>query len=400
MAWNEPGGGRKDQDPWRGGGGNDPNTPDIDEVIRKLQEKFNGFLGGKNNSDQGGLGQLLGFLFVLAAIAYWLSGYYRVEQAEQAVVLRFGNLNSVETAGLHWNAPIIDEVQKVNVIQVNSKSVKATMLTEDQNIVDMELVVQYRVADPKKYFLSNSSPALSLENAIESALRHVVGGTVMDKVITEGRQAMGADVQARLQDYLDRYDTGLQVTKVNIDDAHPPTAVKDSFDDVIKAKEDEERLKNEAEAYANGVVPEAHGQAKRVLEEALAYREEVIEHAKGETQRFTQLLTEYKKAPEITRQRLYLETMERVLDSSAKVLVDSKSNNNMLYLPLEKLMPTQPPTNNVQAITPLSSNDPNSVNAIPGVINQGGSNIPAPEPISGSERLRQYRDGNRWEGRQ
>ncbi|HET8705825.1 MAG TPA: FtsH protease activity modulator HflK [Pseudomonadales bacterium] len=396
MAWNEPGGGgRKDQDPWRGGGGgNDPNGPDIDEVIRKLQEKFNGLLGGKNN-DEGGLGQLLGVLAVLAVVAFWLSGYYRVEQAEQAVVLRLGKFQSIETAGLHWNAPIIDEVQKINVIQVNSKSVKATMLTEDQNIVDMELVVQYRVADPRKFFLNNSNPLSSLENAIESALRHVVGGTPMDKVITEGRQAMGVEVQTRLQDYLDHYESGLQITKVNIDDAHPPTAVKEAFDDVIKAKEDEERLKNEAQAYANGIVPEAHGQASRILEEARAYREEVIAHAEGETQRFTQLLVEYKKAPEVTRQRLYLESMERVFDSSTKVLVDSKNGNNMLYLPLEKLMPTQPPTNNMQAATPMTA--PDSSVSSSGM--STSSSASSPENVSGAERLRQFRDSSRWENR-
>lgn len=397
MAWNEPGGGgRKDQDPWRGGGGgNDPNTPDLDEVIRKLQEKFNGLLGGKSNNE-GGAGQLLGVLAILAALAFWLSGFYRIEQAEQAVVSRFGKFLSIETAGLHWNAPIIDEVQKMNVIQVNSKNMKATMLTEDQNIVDMELVVQYRVVDPKKYFLSNSNPLSSLENAIESALRHVVGGTKMDQVITEGRQVMGGDVEKRLQEYLDRYESGLQITKVNINDAHPPVAVKESFDDVIKAKEDEERLKNEAEAYMNGVLPEAHGQATRVLEEARAYREEIIAHAVGETQRFTQLLTEYKKAPEITRQRLYLESMERVLDSSTKVLVDSKSPNNMLYLPLEKLMPTQPPNNNMQSTTPLTPPDSASNN----VGSSSTPAVPTPESVSGVDRLRQYRDGNRWEGRQ
>lgn len=385
MAWNEPGGGRNNnQDPW--GGRNDQGPPDLDEVVKKLQERFGGIFGGKGGgSGQGGGGAIIYVAIVLAAIVWAVSGFYRVEQAQQVVVLRFGEFHEIKTAGLRWNPPIVDTVFKVDVNKVFSLPMRATMLTEDQNIVDVDLNVQYRINDPKRYFLEVNSPEQALSHSIESALRHVVGGSVMDKVITEGREAIAIDVESRLQEYLERYQSGLLVTKVNIEDAHPPKEVKAAFDDVIKAKEDEERLQNEAQAYANGIIPEARGKAKRMLQEAGAYKAEVVERAKGEAKRFEQLLTEYKKAPEVTRQRLYLETMESVYGNTTKVVVDVEGGNNMMYLPLDRLV--------------------NNAAAAPSM--QETINIPAskPEPVKqeptlrGVDRLRQMRDSRRWEGR-
>ncbi len=336
MAWNEPGGRNSKQDPWRGGGHQGP--PDLDEFIKKLQEKMPKFFGGGGtNSTGGGYGFLVAVL-ILLILGWGAYGVYRVEQAEQAVILRFGKFHNIVGAGLHWNPPLIDEVLKVNTEQVSSQSHQSSMLTEDQNIVDVQLEVQYRVQNPRDYFLSINDPKSALKQATESALRHVVGGSEMDEVITEGRYVLAQDVISRLQNYLDRHKTGLIATKVNVEDAHPPNEVKAAFDDVIKAKEDEVRLKNEAEAYANGVIPEARGQAQRLLEEANAYKNELISRASGDAERFTKLRIEYEKAPKVTRERLYLETMEQVLGRVTKVVMDVEGGQSLTYLPLDKLL--------------------------------------------------------------
>ncbi|MCG8671441.1 MAG: FtsH protease activity modulator HflK [Pseudomonadales bacterium] len=384
MAWNEPGGGRNNnQDPW--GGRNDQGPPDLDEVVKKLQERFGGIFGGGKGGGSGqGSNAILVIALVLALFVWALSGFYRVEQAQQAVVLRFGEFHEIKTAGLRWNPAIMDTVFKVDVTKVHSVPMRATMLTEDQNIVDVDLNVQYRINDPKLYFLHVNNPELALSHSIESALRHVVGGNIMDKVITEGREAIAIEVEARLQDYLERYQSGLVVAKVNIEDAHPPKEVKAAFDDVIKAKEDEVRLQNEAQAYANGIIPEARGKAKRMLQEADAYKAEIVERAKGEAKRFEQLLTEYKKAPQVTRQRLYLETMESVYGNTTKVMVDVEGGNNMMYLPLDRLV------NNAQSVQ------------IPETISVPQIKSESPKqdaPLRGVDRLRQMRDSRRWEGR-
>ncbi|HCB40267.1 MAG TPA: FtsH protease activity modulator HflK, partial [Gammaproteobacteria bacterium] len=333
MAWNEPGGGRN-QDPWRGRDGR--GQPDLDDVIKKLQDRFGGMLGGGGGNDSGGFGLLALVLGVILAV-WFVAGLYRVEQAEEALVLRFGKYHSTESAGLHWNPWGIDSIMKVDVNQRETMPVRATMLTEDQNIVDIDLQVQYVVTDSRNFFLESSSPIDTLRNSVESALRHVVGGSEMDRVLTDGREAIAVEVHQRLQDYLDRYKTGLMVDKLNIEDAHPPKDVKAAFDDVIKAKEDEERVKNEAEAYANQIVPEARGEAQRMIEEANAYKAEIVERAKGQANRFERLYVEYKMAPEVTRRRMYIDTMENVLSNTSKILVDVEGGNNLMYLPLDKL---------------------------------------------------------------
>lgn len=358
MAWNEPGGNGNNQDPWSGGGnrgggggnrgGGDQGPPDLDEALKKLQEKMNGIFGGKGGGSSsgksgGGKGSGMGMGFVLLLvvimIAGWFAmGFYTVNEQDRVVVLRLGKYHDTVTPGLKWNPLLIDERYTVNVTRVDSVDHRAVMLTEDENLVDVGMRVQYRVSDPKSYVLNVNSPETSLKHAMESALRHVVGTSEMHFVITEGRAALGAQVQERLQNYLDSYGTGLLISQVNIENTGAPSQVQAAFDDVIKAREDEVRFKNEAEAYANGIVPEARGQSQRILEEANAYREEVIAKAEGEANRFTQLLAEYQNAPEVTRERLYLDAVESIMSESTKVLIDVQGGNNMMYLPLDKIV--------------------------------------------------------------
>ncbi|MBU3068332.1 FtsH protease activity modulator HflK [Aestuariicella sp. G3-2] len=353
MAWNEPGG--NNQDPWGGKRGND-GPPDLDEALKKFQEKLGGIFGGGNNggSSQGGglSGSAIGFILVVVAVVYGLFGFYQVNEQEKAVILRFGVYSGTADAGLHWNPPLVDNVTKVNVTKVRSHSTRGEMLTQDLNIVEVNLSVQYRIGDAKSFVLRVRDPEASLAQAMDSALRHVVGSTEMHEVLTEGREQMAIDVQTRLQDYLNVYETGIEVDKVNVEETTPPREVQAAFDDVNKAREDEERLKNEAQAYANGIIPEARGAAQRVIEEAMAYREQKVAEAEGEAKRFEQLLSEYKKAPEVTRERLYLEAVQDVMASSSKVLVDVKGGNNMLYLPLDKMMSAQPSVTSSSTVSP------------------------------------------------
>jgi len=339
MAWNEPGGGNQ-KDPW---GGGDKGPPDLDEALKKLQDKLNGIFGmksegGKTGGSSAPSGGLIGAVVIGVALIYGAMGFYQLDEQERAVVLRLGSYHDTLKPGLHWNWRLVDQIHKVNVTKVQSLSHRAVMLTEDENIVDVSISVQYRVADPKSYVLRVKSPEGSLEQATESALRHAVGSTAMGQIITEGREQIAVDVQQRLQQYLDAYGTGIQIAKVNIENAHAPIQVQEAFDDVTRAKEDRERLKNEAETYANGIIPEARGRSQRQIEEANAYRDQVVARAEGEADRFVKLLEEYRRAPEVTRQRLYLETMQTVLGNTSKVMVDGGGGSNVLYLPLDKLI--------------------------------------------------------------
>ena len=344
MAWNEPGGGNnKPKDPW---GGGDQGPPDLDEALKKLQDKLGGMFGGGggarraggSGSSSGGIpGAMLGVIAAGALLVWGLMGFYQVDQQERAVVLRFGKYLETVQPGLQWNPPLIDEVIKVNTTKVRAVSFREIMLTMDENIVEVKLSVQYVIDDPTSFVLKVRDPEISLQHATQSALRHVVGGTSMDMVLTGGRAQIAEEVDQRLQEYLNLYETGILVSKVTVDESKPPTQVQAAFDDVIKAREDEERLKNEAQAYANGIVPEARGGAQRVLEEAMAYKEQVQANAEGEAERFIKLLTEYTKAPEVTRERLYLEAVQGVYSNTNKVMVDVEGGNNMMYLPLDKL---------------------------------------------------------------
>jgi len=341
MAWNEPGGG-DNKDPW--GNRGDQGPPDLDEAIRKLQAQLSGIFGGKGSGDGGGgggatlSGGVLGLVaFALLAI-YAFVGIYQVDQQERGVVFRFGAaLDTLQGPGLHWNPPLIDEVDVINVTQVRSHSHQSLMLTKDENIVDVSVTVQWVVDNALDYRVNVRNPEVSLDHATESALRHVVGSSFMDQVITDGREAIAVEVQERLQAYLASYGTGIFVRKVNIDRSAPPAQVADAFNDVQKAKEDRQRFINQATAYQQQVVPEARGRAARIREEAQAYRDSLIARAEGEADRFIAQYEEYARAPQVTRQRLYLETLQGLYSSVPKVLLDVEQGNNMFYLPLDRM---------------------------------------------------------------
>jgi len=352
MSWNEPGGDKKD--PWSGRK-EENGPPDLDEVIKSFQEKFGGIFGGGSNGgdSEGGSLKGLGFLAAGAAVLWGLSGFYIVDEGTRGVETRFGKYSATTQPGLNWRfpAPIdqvqIVDVQNVQVVEVGYRSGarqgvgsvprEALMLTKDENIVDVRLAVQYQVKDAKNYVFKLLNPTATLKQVTESAERGVIGRSNMDFVLTEGRSEIVADIQAEIQKIMDSYESGILVTSVNLQDAQPPEQVQGAFEDAIKAREDEQRYINEAEAYANEVVPVARGAASRKTQEAEAYKESIIAKATGEVSRFSQLLTEYKKAPKVTRQRMYIESMESVLGNTSTVMVDVKGSNNMLYLPLDKL---------------------------------------------------------------
>lgn len=353
MSWNEPGGDKKD--PWSGR--NDQNSPpDLDEVMRSLQEKLGGIFGGgsnKNSSDTGPSGKGIALIGAGAVVLWSLSGFYTVDEGTRGVVTRLGAYVSTSQPGLNWHIPApIEQVQVINVEQqrfievgyrsgggqaMGSVPKEAMMLTRDENIVDVRLAVQYQVKDAKDYAFNVLDPASTLKQVTESVERGVIGRSDMDFVLTEGRTEIVAAIKTEIQSVMDAYKTGILITSVNLQDAQPPEQVQGSFEDAIKAREDKQRLINEAEAYSNDVVPKSRGAASRIVQEAEAYKEKVIAQTDGDVSRFSQLLTEYKKSPAVTKQRMYIEAMESVLERSNNVLVDVKGGNNVMYLPLDKL---------------------------------------------------------------
>lgn len=345
MAWNEPGG-SGNKDPW-GGRKNQQGPPDLDEIIKKLQNKLSGLFGGKGGSGGGaGMGKVGGAgasFFLILVLAVWaLSGIYIVDEGRQGVVLQFGAFNQITDPGPHWYPRFIQSVEVVNVDQVRSVNLglrndEALMLTQDENIVDVKFTVQYKVKDAREFLFNVRDPDATLRQATESAMRQIVGKNEMDFVIKDGRPQVGAWTRELIQKILDGYNTGILVTNLNLQDAQPPQQVQHAFNDAIKAREDEQRQINEAEAYSNDVLPKARGRAARVIQEAEAYREQVVSRSKGEAERFTKVLAEYNKAPKVTRQRLYLETMESVLSRTSKVMVDVKKGNSLIYLPLDRI---------------------------------------------------------------
>ncbi len=352
MAWNEPGGNRNDNDPWGNGGrrGNDQGPPDLDEALKKGLEKLNRMLGGKggNSGKSGGSGSSggsaggFGAIFAIAAILVVgyvvVQSFYTVDEQERAVVLRFGEYSSTENPGLRFKVPLIDSVFKVGVTNVRTAQSSGQMLTMDENLVTVDLQVQYRVGDAEAYVLNVRDSNEALAFATDSALRHEVGSSSLDEVLTEGRAELGVRVEQRLQSFLRTYGTGLEIVRVNVESTQPPPAVQDAFREVQRAREDEQRLKEEAETYRNRIVPEARGQAQRMIEEANAYLSEVVERARGESSRFTQLLEVYQIAPDVTRERMYIQSVEQVLANSSKIFIDTESSGNMMYLPLDRLM--------------------------------------------------------------
>ncbi|WP_205341067.1 FtsH protease activity modulator HflK [Denitrificimonas caeni] len=365
MAWNEPGGNSNNQDPWgdRKRGGKKQGPPDLDEALRKLQDNLSSLFGGKKKPGATGSGGGFGLVaVVLAALAaMWLyTAVYSLDEQEQAVILRLGKYHETVGPGLNIYFPPMDRKYEQNVTRERAYTRQGPMLTEDENIIEVPLTVQYKINNLQDFVLNVDSPEMSLQHATESALRHVVGSTAMDQVLTEGREVLAVDVKERLQRFLDTYRTGITVTQVNVQNAQAPREVQESFDDVIRAREDEQREKNQAETYANGVVPEARGQAQRLREEANGYRDETVSRAEGEADRFTKLVTEYRKAPEVTRQRLYIETMQEVFSSTSKVLLSSdKGQNSMLYLPLDKMLEGRTATS--QKLSGTAESDSSSI---------------------------------------
>jgi membrane protease subunit HflK len=360
MSWNEPGGDKKD--PWSGRG-DQKTPPDLDEAIRSLQEKLGNIFGGGRGGSRGPSGGAsmkgIGFFIAGALLLWGLSGFYIVDEGNHGVETRFGKYIATNQSGLNWHIPApIERVDIINVrqqrfIEVGYRTAgseqsrgsvpkEALMLTKDENIVDVRLAVQYQVKNAKDFLFNILNPAASLKQVIESAQRGVVGSSTMDFVLTEGRSEIVAQIKKEIQDIMDYYQSGIQVTSVNLQDVQPPEQVQNAFEDAIKSREDQQRLINEAEAYSNDVVPKARGAAARKIQEAEGYKEQVIAQAEGETSRFSQLLAEYKKAPDVTRQRLYLESMESVLAESNTVMIDVKEGNNLLYLPLDKMIERQP----------------------------------------------------------
>ncbi|ORT50732.1 membrane protease HflK [Vibrio sp. qd031] len=375
MAWNEPGNNNgnngkdgRDNDPWgnndrgnRNSGGKNQGPPDLDEVFSKLSQKLGGLgkKGGSGGGASSGNGGFIGMGLIAAiAVGVWgASGIYTVGEAERGVVLRLGKFHSIVDPGLNWAPTFIDEVQSVNVQAIRALQASGTMLTKDENVVTVAMGVQYRVADPYKYLYRVTNADDSLRQATDSALRAVIGDSLMDSILTSGRQQIRQSTQEELNRIIDVYDMGLIVVDVNFQSSRPPEQVKDSFDDAIAAREDEERYIREAEAYKNEILPKATGRAERLKKEALGYSERVTNEAYGQVAQFEKLLPEYQAAPEVTRNRLYLDTMEEVYTNTSKVLIDSESSGNLLYLPIDKIAEQGTATQSKRATRSDSSYD-------------------------------------------
>ena len=351
MSLNDPQWGK------RPGGNQGP--PDLDEVWRNFQKKFGGFFGrhgGGSGSESGapmGPKRVGGGAIVLGALilGIWIaSGVYIVNEGQSGVVLRFGRYSEITTPGLRWHMPYpIESREVVNVAQVRSVEVgyrnnvkskilkESLMLTDDENIVDVQFAVQYVLKSPKDYLFENRSPDDSVLQAAETAIREVVGKSSMDYVVQQGRADVQDKVHKLMQIILDRYKTGIHIQKLNMQNAQPPEKVQAAFDDAVKAGQDRERQKNEGQAYANDILPKAKGMAARLMQEAEGHRQRVEQEAMGDAERFNQIVVEYKKAPQVTRDRLYLDAMQQIMSNTTKIVVE-KGGNNLLYLPLDKIM--------------------------------------------------------------
>lgn len=366
MSWNDPG----DKNPWgngpKGNGSGDQGPPDLDELARKLQDKVNGiFGGGKKGGDNGGdkssnsgsTSLIMAVLLVGAIVYAGITSVHIIQPAERGVVLRFGKYTETLESGLQFTLPApIDAVYRVDVEEIRSLRYDGTMLSSDEAIVDLDLAVQYKIKDARDYLFQVQSPEATMEQATASAIREIVGKRNLDDVIQGQRSAVAEETHSLLQETLDSYQTGFEVTALNLDNAQAPSQVQSAFQDAIKAREDLERLKNEAEAYANDIIPKARGHAARLVQEATGYRDARVARAEGEVAQFAALLEQYKLAPEVTRERLYIETMEEVLGSTSKVMVDVEGNSNpLLYVPIDKMI------GNAQSIA--SSTAPTTMNS-------------------------------------
>ncbi|MGA0024698.1 MAG: FtsH protease activity modulator HflK [Burkholderiales bacterium] len=355
LSLNDPQWGR------RPGGGNQ-GPPDLDEIWRQLNRRLSQLLGAKGggNGDSpgggggpsaGAVGGGAGLLVGLVVVVWIASGFYIVNEGQRGVVLRFGKFIDTTPPGPRWHLPYpVESAEVVNVEQVRTVEVgyrnnvkskvlkESLMLTDDENIIDVQFAVQYILKSPNDYLFNNRAPDDSVLQAAETAIREIVGRSSMDFVIFEGRADVAARAQKLMQEILDRYGTGINISKVTMQNAQPPEQVQAAFDDAVKAGQDRERQKNEGEAYANDVIPKARGMAARMMEEASGYRSRVIEQSQGDASRFRQVVAEYAKAPQVTRDRLYIDAMQQIMSNTSKILIDQKSGGNLLYLPLDKLM--------------------------------------------------------------
>ncbi|MGR6748282.1 FtsH protease activity modulator HflK [Aeromonas veronii] len=378
MAWNEPGNNGKDRDPW-GNNGKNQGPPDLDEMLRKVSRRFGGlFGGGKSGGDVGRFG--ISIALVVAVVVWVVSGFYTIREAERGAVLRFGKFSHIVEPGLRWKPTFIDQVIPVDVESVRSLPASGFMLTQDENVVRVEMDVQYRVINPEQYLFSVTNADESLGQATDSALRYVVGHTRMDDVLTTGREKVRQETWQVIDGIIEPYQMGLQIVDVNFLPARPPEEVKDAFDDAISAQEDEQRFIREAEAYAREVEPKARGQVKRLEQEAEAYKSQIVLKAQGEVARFNELLPQYLAAPELTRERIYLETMEELYQQANKVVVDMPAgNNSMIYLPLDKLSGKQKAAQSDRAtVAPVTEQVP--------VSNEGANSTPT-TPLRSGDRF-------------
>ncbi len=342
MSWNESG---NNKNPWNQGGG-DKGPPDLDQVVRDLQRRLSSVFGGKRGGGDGGSriggsgGGIGPGLIVGAALVVWLlTGFYKVDDSERGVVMTFGEYSTTTLPGLHWRIPWpVQTVEKINVSQVDRFPLRMRMLTRDETLVQVDLAVQFRRTDPVAFLFNVRNPEETLADVAESAIREVIGKNDLDFILTEGRAEVAQRTQQVIQSTLNAYGTGIEVTQVNLQEANFPQQVQAAVQDAIKAREDFERLQLEAQAYANDIVPRARGAAARQIEDAMAYRDRLIAVADGEADRFVNLLAAYEQAPAVTRQRLYLETMEEVLGRASKVIMDTEGSGNLLYLPMDKLL--------------------------------------------------------------
>lgn len=345
MGWNEPPGGQGPKDPWgnRGGRKNNDGPPDLDEVVRNLQQRLGGLFGKRPPVGGGGSAGNNPLLWagIIILLVIWLmyDMFYVIDQQQRGVVLRFGEYQTTLQPGLSMRMPRpLERVIKVNTGQVNTVSHQASMLTQDENIVDVEEAVQWRVQNPENYLFEVAAPSSTLRQVVESAIREIIGRNKLDFILTQGRGEIESLQIERMQQVLDEYNAGILVVSVDMQPAQPPDPVKDAFDDAIKAREDEQRLINEAEAYRNEIIPRARGEAARIREEALGYKDRVVARAQGNTNRFEQVLEEYQQASQVTRERLYLDTMEYVLGRNSKIMMDTEGGSNLTYLPIDRLL--------------------------------------------------------------
>lgn len=369
MAWNQPGNNGQDRDPW--GSSNSGNssgnkghrkkgTIDLDDLFRKLSRKLGG-LGGNNkgkngSSNQNGVninGRFIVFIIAAVVIIWAASGFYTIKESDRGVVFRFGKYSHTVEPGLNWKPNFIEKVIPINVETIREQATNGMMLTSDENVIQVEMNVQYRVTDPAQYLFNVTNPDNSLRQAIDSAVRGIIGQSAMEQVLTTKRAFIRDETQKELENTIRPYNMGITILDVNFQAARPPEAVKAAFDDVIAAREEEQKTIREAQAYRNEVLPLAKGNAQKLIEEATAYKSSVVFKAEGEVASFAKMLPEYRAAPQITRERLYIETMERVLSNTRKVIVNDKSNS-MLVLPLEQILRsgTKDKAADIQKITP------------------------------------------------